>query len=154
MLQTVRRCRRWASAPGATRLVFIFHHDHLEPCQKFLVITRLGKSCQSSWSGKLRALQCLQNIGIRVKGWTEICVSNVGVAWSNPQILRAYPQSIALHPQFWFLNPPFAILLPQIFLPTSILSKKYEIFGSKTPQNNMISDKMSTSAACRFFQVW
>ena len=134
-------------------------------CQN-AVRSRPGKSCELSSSGKFRALQCPSNSVIRDKGWTEICVSNGGVAWSNPQILSAYPQSIALHPQFWILNPPFSILLPKIsFIQPQfsisnssffILSKKYGIFGSKSPQNSVISDKMSASAACTacsFFQV-
>ena len=85
----------------------------------------------------------------------------------NPQILSAYPQSIAFNPQFWLLNPPFSILLPQIsFIQPQfstfnssfpILSKKYGIVGSKSPQNSVISDKMSASGACTacsFFRVW
>ena len=84
---------------------------------------------------------------------------NVGVAQLNPQVLSPYPQSIALH-------PPFSILLPQIFFiqpqfsifnsSFAILSIEYGIFGSKSPQNSMISDKMSGSTAyiaCSFFQV-
>ena len=88
---------------------------------------------------------------------------NVGVAQLNPQILSPYPQSIALHPQFCLLNPPFSILLTQIFFiqpqfsifnsSFAILSIEYGIFDSKSPQNSVISDKMSASAACSFFQV-
>ena len=78
----------------------------------------------------------------------------------------AYPQSIPLHPQFLILNASFSILLPQISLiqphfsifnsAPSILSQKNGIFTSKSPQNTVISDKMSASAACTacsFFQV-
>ena len=128
--------------------------------------SRPGKSCKSSSSGKFIALQCPQNSMIRDNGWTEIYVLNVGVAWWNPQILMAYPQSIALHPQFLILNASFSILLPQISLiqphfsifnsSSSILSQKNGIFDSKSPQNSVISDKMSASAACTacsFFQA-
>ena len=41
---------------------------------------RPGKSCESSSSGKFRALQCPQNSVIHDKGQRETCVSNVGVA--------------------------------------------------------------------------
>ena len=103
---------------------------------------------------------------IRDKGQREACVLNVGVARWNPQILIAYPQLIALQPQFSMLNPQFTILLPKIpFIQpqlsivnssSPILTQKYRIFGSKCPQNSVISDKMSASAACTtcsFFQV-
>ena len=128
---------------------------------------RPGKSCKLSSSGKFKALQCPQNSVIDDNGWTEIYVLNVGVAWWNPQILMAYPQFIALHPQFSILNASFSILLPQISLiqpqfcifgsSSSILSQKNGIFYSKSPQNSVISNKMSASAACtacNFFQVW
>ena len=52
-----------------------------------------------------------------------------------------YPSSI-LHLQLFFFHSQY---------------KKYGIFGSKSPQNSVISDKMSASAACTtcsFFQVW
>ena len=89
------------------------------------------------------------------------------MAWLNPPILSAYPQSIALHPQFWILNHPFSILLPQIFYiqpqfsifnsSFSILSQRCEILCDwKSPQNSVISNEMSASAACTacsFFQV-
>ena len=124
---------------------------------------RPGKSCESSFSRKFRALQRPQNSVIHDKGWTAICVSNNGVAWSNPKISSAYPRYIALLPQFWILNHPFSILLSQIsFIQPqfsifkssfSILSKKNGLFSSKSPQNRVISDKMSSSAACSFFQV-
>ena len=52
-----------------------------------LSVTRPGKSCESSSSWKLRALQCPQNSGIRDNGSTKIYVLNVGVAWWNPQLL-------------------------------------------------------------------
>ena len=67
---------------------------------------RPGKSCK-----------CHQNSDICENGWTEIYVSNVGVAWWNPEILMAYPQSMALHPEFLILNGSFSILLLD---PTSI----------------------------------
>ena len=124
---------------------------------------RPGKSCEFSSSGKSRVLKCPQNSAICDKGWAEIHGSNVGRVWSNPQILSGYPQSITLNSQCWILNPHLSILLPQIsFIQPqfsifkssfSILSKK-KIFGSKSPQNSVISDKMSASAACSFFQVW
>ena len=41
--------------------------------------SRPGKSCESSSSGNLRALQCPQNSVTRDTGRTEICVSNIGV---------------------------------------------------------------------------
>ena len=121
---------------------------------------RPGKSCKSSSRGKLRYLQCPQNSVIRDNGQRETCVSNVGMAWWNPQILIAYHQSKALQPQFWALNPPLSILLPKISIVNSsfsILSQKYRILNSKWPQNSVISAKMSASAACTtcsFFQVW
>ena len=78
----------------------------------------------------------------------------------------AYPQSLGLHPQFLILNALFSIRLPQISLiqpqfcifgsSSSILSQKNGIFDSKSPQNSVISNKMSASAACTacsFFQV-
>ena len=73
-----------------------------------------GKSCESSSSGKFKALQCPQNSAIRDNGWTDLFVLNVGVVWWNPQILMAYPQSIVFNPQFSILNASFSILLPQI----------------------------------------
>ena len=128
---------------------------------------RPGKSCESSSSGKFRALECPQNNVIHDNGWTKIYVSNVGVAWLNPPILRAFPQSIALHPQFLILNALFCIHLPQISLiqlpfsifnsSSSILSRKNGIFDSKSPQNSVIFYNMSASAACTacsFFQLW
>ena len=76
------------------------------------------------------------------------------------------PQSIALQPQFLILNALFCIHLPQLSLiqppfsifnsSSSIISRKNGIFDSKSPQNSVISDKMSASAACTacsFFQV-
>ena len=127
-------------------------------------IGRPRKSCESSSRWKFRALQFTQNWVIRDKGWTEVCALDVGIIWSNPQILSVFPQSIALHPQFWILNTPFSIFPPQksfiqpqlsiLNSPFSILSKKYGIFGSKSPQNSVISDKMFASAACSFSQVW
>ena len=127
---------------------------------------RPGKICKSSSSRKFRVVQCPQNSGIRNNGWTEIYVLNVGVAWWNPQILMTYPQSISLHPQFPILNAPISILLPYIsyihcqfsILNSSsyIQSQKNGIVDSKSPQNSVISDKMSASAACTacsFFQV-
>ena len=44
-------------------------------------LTRPGKSCKLSSSGKFRILQCPQNSVIRDKGQIEICIWNVGVAW-------------------------------------------------------------------------
>ena len=127
---------------------------------------RSGKSCKLSSSGKFRALQSPQNSGIFDKKWKEIRVLNVGVAWCNLQILNAYPQHITLHSQFLTQNPHFSIILPKIhFIQPQfsisnssffILSKKHGIFGSKSPQNRVSSDKMSASAACTacsFFQV-
>ena len=97
------------------------------------------------------------NRNMCIKCWCDV------IKLSNLEFL----QSIALHPQFWIINPPFSILLHQIsFIQLqfsifntcfSILSKKYGIFASKSPQNSVISDKMSASAtctACSFFQVW
>ena len=108
---------------------------------------RPGKICESS-------LQCPQNSDKQEQKYMY-------------PMLSAYPQSIALNPQFWILNPQISVLLPQIsFIQPrfpifnssfSILSKKYGIFGSKSPQNSVIFDKMSASAACTtcsFFQVW
>ena len=124
---------------------------------------RPGKSCKWSSSGKFRALQCPQNSVNCDTGWSKIYVLNVGVAWWNPQILMTSPQFIALHPQFSILNASFSILLPQISLiqpqfcifgsSSSILSQKNGIFYSKSPQNSVISNKMSASTACSFFQV-
>ena len=88
------------------------------------------------------------------------------MAWWNPQILMAFPQFISFHSQFSILNAPFSILLPQIsyihpqfsiFNTSSyIQDQKNGIFDSKSPQNSVILDKMSTSpacTACSFFQV-
>ena len=121
---------------------------------------RPGKSCESSSSRKFGPLQCPQNSVIRDKGWMEICVSNVGVAWSNPQIFSANPQSIAFHPKFWSIHPPFSILLPQIsFIQPkfsifnssfSILSKKFGVFGSRSPQNSVISGKCPQAPLAAF----
>ena len=125
---------------------------------------RQGKSYKSFSSGKFRILQCPQNSGICDNRWTEIYVSNVGVTWWNPQILMTYPQSTAFHSPFLTLNASFSIPLHQISLIqphfsifncySSILSWKDRIFDSKSPQNIVISDKMSLSAACSVFQVW
>ena len=72
-------------------------------------------------------------------------------------------KSITMHSQFSILNASFSILLPQISLlqpqfsifnsSSSILSQNIGIFDSKSPQNSVISDKMSASAACSFFQI-
>ena len=123
----------------------------------------LEKFVNRPQAGIFRALHSPQNSMICNKGWTEIRASNVRVAWSNSRILSAYPNSIALNPQFLILNPPFSILLPQIsFIQPqfsifnssfSILIKKYRIFRSKSSQNSVISNKMSASTACSFFQV-
>ena len=79
----------------------------------------------------------------------------------------AYPQSIAPYPHLLFLNTSFSTLRPQISLiqpplsilnySSSILRQKNGIFHSKSPQNSVISDNMSASAACTayiFFQVY
>ena len=116
---------------------------------------------------KIQSFTMSSNSVICDKGWTEIWASNIGLAWSNPQILSVFPQSIALNPHFSFLNPPFSILLPQIFF----IQPQFSLFNSsssstlkstgylaqKSPQNSMISNKMFASAtcsACSFFQIW
>ena len=127
---------------------------------------RPGKSCKLSSSEKFRISQCPQNSVIRDKVQRESSVLNVGVAWWNPHILITYPQSIALQPRFWIINAPFDILLPQISFihpqfsivnsDSSVLTQKCRIFDSKCPQNSLILNEMSTSAACTacsFFQV-
>ena len=89
---------------------------------------RPGKSCKLSSSGKFRILQCPQNSVICDKERRETCVSNVGVALWNPQILMAYPQSIAVKPQFKILNPSFFILLP----PISFIKPLFSIINSSS----------------------
>ena len=44
------------------------------------IVTRPGKSCKLSSSGKFRALQCPQNSVIRDNRSTKISALNVGVA--------------------------------------------------------------------------
>ena len=58
-----------------------------------------------------------------------------------------------LVPQTSFIQPHFSIFISS----SSILSQKNGILDSKSPQNCVISDNMSASAACTacsFFQVW
>ena len=59
-----------------------------------------------------------------------------------------------LHLRLFFLHPPY-LLDPSIIFnsSSSILSQKNGIFDSKSPQNSVISNKMSASTACSFFQV-
>ena len=106
---------------------------------------RPGKSCESSSSGKFRALQCPQYSVIRDKLRIEIRVSNVGVALSNHQVLSVYPQSTLLHPQFWILNPPFSILNPPTsnhFYPTSILHLHIFIFPYSVKSTGHLAQKV------------
>ena len=78
----------------------------------------------------------------------------------HDEILKSWwPQSIALHLQFSIIIPQISLIQPQFSIfnsSSSILSQKNGIFYSKSPQNSMISDKMSASAACtacNFFLV-
>ena len=71
------------------------------------------------------------------------CLSSTSILITRSSILHSPTSNI------FFLT---SILHLQIFF--SIHSQKYGIFGSKSPQNSVISDKMSASAACSFFQVW
>ena len=101
---------------------------------------RPGKSCESSSNGKFRALQSPQNSAICGKEWTEISVSSIGGAWSNPQILSSYPQSIALHPHIWILNSPSSYLkslLSNLNSPSSIL-----LFPSSVKSKGYLAQKV------------
>ena len=68
------------------------------------------------------------------------------------------PPSSIFNSIWFFLHPPSSNLLdpPHFSIfnsSSSILRQKNGIFDSKSPQNNVTSDKVSASAACNFFQV-
>ena len=70
--------------------------------------------------------------------------SKLRVFWQNVRKRRLDSvENYSFQPQFFIFNST----------PT-ILNQKYRIFDSKCPQNSVISDKMSASATCSFFQVW
>ena len=112
------------------------------------------KSCESSSSGKIRAIQFPQNRNVCIKCWCGMikpsnleCLSSI----HSPQSSISNSKSSILHPPTsnLFIQPHFSIFKSSF----SILSQMYRIFGSKCPQNSVISDKMSVSTACSFFQV-
>ena len=88
---------------------------------------------------------------IRDNGWKEIYVSNVGVAWWNPQILMAYPQSIA--PQFSVIDASLSILLPKI----SLIQPQFSILKSSSwdtwlKKSSSLLDFQQNVRKCRYYR--
>ena len=85
-------------------------------------------------------------------GLDEILISWLPSLYPNPSIFNFQLKDLHLT-KISFIQPQISIFNSS----SSILNQKNGIFDSKSPQNSIISDKMSASAACTacsFFQVW
>ena len=91
--------------------------------------------CIKCWCGIIKSSNLVRLFSIR----------------SPPSSILNYVFSI-LHPPISNLFYPTKILHLQLFF--FIFSKTNRIFGSKSPQNSVIFDKMSARNAYSFFQVW
>ena len=90
--------------------------------------------CIKCWSGMMNSsyLDCLSSIHSHSTSILNPTSSNL-----QPPTSKLLYQTSILNHQLLFLNPP----------------SKVQDMWLKCPQNSVISDKMSASAACSFFQV-